>query len=1284
MSAISPFQRVAQLPALGGYFIAGKKQGSPHSGAVSGLRGAARSLAIGALARGRHKPGRCSVVLAIVDGPETALDMLGDLRAFRAAEESQAAHGMLHHANDDSASPSRSQQPPLADKAAGPQPVPVPHSKKNAGSQKKPNASANKVQPKPAPPAKPVKLPPEEEWADIPHPGETRLPEDLKHGIPLEATCFPAWDVLPTESDRPEGLTLSARQQVVERLREIRSHATNPKPGEQPHALPESYVIFTPVVSLMQPVEGPEDRGENILLTPNAVQDPIALARKLAETGYERTGQVEVRGEFSLRGGILDIFPYTAHQPYRVDFFGDTIESIKPFDPITQRSSDPVPLLMLADSSPERLKRLFMPGASAGPYSILNHLPPDALIIWAGPELLTQRAELYTASLISGRSTAFAYSLLREQSAAKFETLDLHAPPGEELDKKAAQAALDMVEPPEVFDEPDESVEAEVARESDAPTEIHCTALQRLQGEVAKHAGAWKKLAATRLAIYLFCETRGDRVRLERLLTEAEVLPAPSIQLVIGRLSGGFDLRPAGLAAISDREILGRHKHAWKDASNSDAESSKKKKAGNTGRPISSLLELQTGDYVIHVAHGLARYLGLARLEKSGRMEDYLTLQFADQVKLYVPASQISLVTKYIGAAGELELAKLGGKIWQRKKERAKAALRDIAEDLLKVQAARKSRPGICFGPDTEWQGAFEQAFPFDETPDQLSAIAGIKKDMEDVHPMDRLLCGDVGFGKTEVAMRAAFKAVSAGKQVAVLTPTTLLCEQHGRTFKERFAGYPISVGTLSRFKSKADQKKLLQRLEAGRLDVVIGTHRVIQKDIRFKDLGLAIIDEEQRFGVEHKEFFKYLRKSVDVLTLTATPIPRTLHMALLGLRDISNLATPPRNRLPILTKTARVSDDLLRRAILREISRGGQVFMVHPRVKDIMDVAQRLKKLIPEARIAIGHGQMDPDDLEEVMSSFLRGDCDVLVSTTIVESGLDIPAANTILIHEADHFGLAELHQLRGRVGRSGLQAYCYLLLPENKMLTPVGMRRLRALEEFDELGAGFQLALKDLEIRGAGNVLGVQQSGEITEIGYDLYCKLLEATVKELRGEPPAPEELDVTIQLQGAAYLPEIYIEDEKAVLEFYRRLAGAKDNASIQELATEATERFGPLPPPAERLFAEARLRNLARSAYVPFVGLDRELFRLVIKLHGWDLKMIDRALRGLPEARDPRVLDEQTLTFALTLKAKSSEEALREQAFALLEVLSEFRRKFGGKTSVIPSGKENPKVLQSFS
>ena len=1207
MPFVSPFESLTRLPALEPFLQGG---GTRTHAVIHGLIGSSRSLAAAAVGLGHKESGlgvspkrssgtpkplsRTRIVLIVVDGPETALDTVSDLRAFLACEEAVQA-------------------------TLKPRARPLTEDERRL---------------------KTINI--DEKWADVARPAADSMPEHLKVGLRLETALFPAWDVLPTESDRPEGMTLAGRRKATERLGEIKAGKNAP---------PQCLVLLAPIAALQQPCESPADTGQKIVLKTGDEHDPIKLGRLLAESGYDRVGQVEVRGEYALRGGILDIFPYTSDTPYRVDFFGETIESVKPFDPISQRSEEAVDSIEFADASPNILKKLFSPGSTGRPNTILDHLPDGSLIVFEEPGKLRQRAELYQASLVSGRSICFEIGELLNTCLQRFDTLQLvgdwdggtaEGETGKQGDKEKGQ--------------PSNSSET-FAQLSDAVREFHvdCKTLQRLEGDIAEHAEAWKKLAAERERIIVFCETGGHRHRLQTLFDESGISGAQhSIQLMNGKIAQGFDLRSTGFACISDREILGTSKqHAGLSQQHK-----RKQMAGTVA--VQYLVDLQLGDYVVHQAHGIARYLGIARLEKSGRTEDYLTLLFNNDVKLYVPAAHIGWVGKYIGGHADLELSTLGSKVWQRKKDRAEKAIRDIAEDLLGVQAARKSLPGIVYPPDGEWQDDFEKAFPYEETPDQDTAIVAVKHDMEGTCPMDRLICGDVGFGKTEVALRAAFKATGAGKQVAVLVPTTLLAEQHGRTFTERFAGFPFHVAALSRFRSAKEQKQILEKLALGRIDVVIGTHRLIQRDVHFKDLGLAIIDEEQRFGVEHKEFFKRLRKSVDVLTLTATPIPRTLHMAMLGLRDISNLTTPPRNRLPVTTKVARVSDDLLRRAMLREISRGGQIFVVHPRVRDIEIFRDRLAKLVPEASFAIGHGQLDADDLEEVMSAFIHGKVDVLVSTTIVESGLDIPSANTIIIHEADRFGLAELHQLRGRVGRGGIQAYCYLLLPENSALTPEGLRRLRALEEFDDLGAGFQLALKDLEIRGAGNVLGSQQSGEIAEIGYELYCKLLNSTVQSLRGEK-VPDPIEVTMQLRGAAYIPEEYVQDERAILELYRRLDEARDNSVIDALKAELLDRFGPPPASVERMFEETKLRRLAQAAFVPYVGFENDEGRLVLKLFDWDLKDADRALRGLPETKDVRVLNAQTFTFGLTLRAKNDEQLLRQFVRNLLEPLMWWRQ-----------------------
>jgi transcription-repair coupling factor (superfamily II helicase) len=601
------------------------------------------------------------------------------------------------------------------------------------------------------------------------------------------------------------------------------------------------------------------------------------------------------------------------------------------------------------------------------------------------------------------------------------------------------------------------------------------------------------------------------------------------------------------------------------------------------GRPVDAFWDLKTGDWVVHLTHGIGRFQQIVRMKKRGRWQEFLVIEYREGVKLYVPASRIDLVQKYVGAKGiRPKLSLLGGQAWSRKKEEVAEAVEDFAAELLEMQAIRNAQEGIRFPRDDEWQREFEASFPFPDTPDQAEGCEAIKSDMEALRPMDRLVCGDVGYGKTELAVRAAFKAATAGYQVVVLVPTTVLAEQHLRTFTERMADYPVQTEALSRFRSRAQQRSILERAARGEVDVLIGTHRVLSPDVVFRNLGLMIIDEEQRFGVRHKETLKMLRHTVDVLTLTATPIPRTLHMSLLGMRDISSLATPPRDRLSIQTRVTRYDDHLVREAVLREKARGGQVFFVHNRVRSIDKMAARLRRHVPEASFTVVHGQMGETLLEERMVSFLAGEYDVLVTTTIIESGLDLPNVNTLIVNMADRFGLADLHQLRGRVGRYRNRAYAYFLLPQRGPILPNAERRLRAIEEFSELGAGFQIAMRDLEIRGAGNILGPQQSGHIATVGYDLYCRLLGHAVAKRRREPIL-EPPDVDILVDVDAYIPEAYIPHQGVRFQVYRRFAAVTSEGDLQEIRDELRDRFGAPPRPVEGLFLLAGLRLAAGAA-----------------------------------------------------------------------------------------------------
>ncbi len=658
----------------------------------------------------------------------------------------------------------------------------------------------------------------------------------------------------------------------------------------------------------------------------------------------------------------------------------------------------------------------------------------------------------------------------------------------------------------------------------------------------------------------------------------------------------------------------------------------------------------------MHLSHGIARYRGMKLMERgaqyagSGQVEEHLELEFQGKTKLYVPASKIGLVQKYVGGTKSRPmLARLGGRLWDKQKQRVESAVTDMAAEMLELQAVRASRPGISFRVESEWQNEFDASFPYKETPDQLTTLEAIKQDMQAPRPMDRLLCGDVGYGKTEVAMRAAFKAIDSGYQVAVLVPTTILAEQHLRTFTARMAEFPFSIAALSRFATHKQQAEIVERLAAGSVDVVIGTHRLVQPDVKFHNLGLIVIDEEQRFGVEVKERLKAMRQTVDVLTMTATPIPRTLHMGLIGVRDISNLETPPEDRLAVETRVTRFNPELVRQAVLRELNRQGQIYFVHNRVQDIQVLGQRLSQIVPEARIGIAHGQMAEHELERVMLDFVAQRFDILLATTIIESGLDIPNANTIFIDDADRYGLADLHQLRGRVGRYIHRAYCYLLLDPNKNLTSTSARRLKAIEEFSQMGAGFAIAMRDLEIRGAGNILGTEQSGHIAVVGYELYCALLQQAVQLLKRQP-LKKPIEVDVDLPGEGHIPRSYVPDMRLKIDLYRRLGRISTMGELGDLRSELRDRFGPPPPLVEYLLWLAELRVAAHRwriesihlepPYVVFRYRSARLIRELADQSGGKLRVVDNHSAYLPLEGD-----------------KESPESIRQQVKALLQPAS---------------------------
>jgi transcription-repair coupling factor (superfamily II helicase) len=942
-------------------------------------------------------------------------------------------------------------------------------------------------------------------------------------------------------------------------------------------------VVVTAIQSLLQPVPSVEElRGATRRLAVGSQLVVDDLARWLVERGCRATTAVELPGEFSQRGGIFDVFALDALAPVRIEFFDDQIESIRSFDVATQRSL-----------GSHEAAEITMVEPNAKPRSHLaSYLATGSWFMLVEPMELEEEGRYYHRRLEQPEEFFATSTALAE--AYKFPSVTASGVPAGSFD-----------------------VTAHLLFES----------IERFSGDVNR-VRSELDAAASGQQVYLVCDSPSEVERLAEVFAETALMREGRLRFVEGRLSQGFRMLAEGGAVIliSSAELFQRTDLA-------------RPTQRGAGRAIDSFLQLREGDLVVHLAHGIGRYRGVELLEKDGRAEEHLDLEYFGGTRIYVPTSKIELVQKYVGGRkAKPALAKIGGTSWLRQKKAAERAVADLAEDMLRLQAARESRPGIAFPADTAWQREFDAAFPYQETEDQLSAIAAIKADMQLSKPMDRLLCGDVGFGKTELAIRAAFKAIDSGYQAAVLVPTTVLAEQHRRTFTQRMSEFPFSIAALSRFCTAKEQREILAGVAAGKIDLLIGTHRLVSPDVQFQNLGLVIIDEEQRFGVEVKERLKALRSSVDVLTMTATPIPRTLHMSLLGVRSISNLETPPKDRLAVETRIARFDDALIRHAVLRELNRDGQIYFVHNRIQDIHRVAQELQRIVPEATIGVGHGQMAEGELEEVMLGFVRHDFDILLATTIVESGLDIPNANTIFIDDADRYGLADLHQLRGRVGRYKHRAYCYLLVDAERRLSPESARRLRAIEEFSQMGAGFALAMRDLELRGAGNLLGTQQSGHIAAVGYELYCALLEKTIRQLTNLPPR-EVVDVTIDLPVAAYFPERFLPDMRTKIDLYRRLARIASETELEDFRGELADRFGALPEPVEQLLELARLRVWAHRRKVDAVYLEGryavlkyrradEIDRLR-RRSGGQLRIADAESAYLPldgEATDPpRVL-----------------------------------------------------------
>ena len=1109
----------------------------------------------------------------------------------------------------------------------------------------------------------------------------------IRHPASAPPLFYPAWEILPHESKLPHADVVSER---LETLVALAAQGVGVRKN--------SKVVVTNVVALLQLTFPAEElasrtriyrRGDRI--------EPMDLIEWLEEQGYEPEAQVTEKGQISLRGGIVDLFPLTSPWPVRLEFFGDELESLRYFDPITQISKEEIAAITIPPGGELGLLRQTRNREGGGRGSadvatLLDYLPDNAIFLVVDPDVVDDQARRYREQVPAGEALFVSWDELcariekrgmtwietREEEPElsagirwESEVLDesgdlapqklaLSSQPSPPVGEKVPEGRLrgTLADAVSLNASSGEMLSPhfqglEVFRPiGDRPPEPQIAEAQRREFFGQLHR--WSRQG---FQVHVFCNNEGEQQRFHEVWRELGFVSdsGSGLQTHLGALSRGFIFEEARLVVVTDSEIFGRYK--------TQRPRRLKSPHAQTSRSLLDIdfTELEEGDYVVHLEHGIGRYLGLRvmptgaglRVAASGspprppqeQGQECLVIEYApsdpraEAPKLYVPVSEAHLVSKYVGTGkARPPLHSLGGTRWAKAKAQAVVAVRDLAAEMLSIQAARESQAGHSFPTDSTWQREFEGSFVYEETPDQMKAILATKTDMEIPKPMDRLICGDVGYGKTEVAIRAAFKAVMGGKQVAILVPTTVLAQQHFNTFRERMSDYPVRIELLSRFRTKREQTKVMANLASGLVDIVIGTHRLVQPDIQFKDLGLVVIDEEQRFGVRHKEQFKLLRRLVDVLTLSATPIPRTLYLALTGARDMSTIETPPQDRLPVETIVTQFDERVIRDAIQREINRQGQVFFLHNRVGTIDAMATRLKALLPNARILVGHGQLEGDDLEQVMTAFVNGEADVLLSTTIIESGLDIPNANTIIIDRADRFGLSELYQLRGRVGRYKHQAFAYLLLPRHAGLLADARKRISAIKQYSSLGSGFKIAMRDLEIRGAGNLLGSQQSGHITAVGFDLYCQLLQQSVSALKGEKvktrvevktridflamspdeessqrgerrrkmserPKEDDFEVSVPRDGVtwyhesvvveseekasepviktpAYVPFNYVSDPKQRIEIYRKLAQIAEKPALEQLKKEMRDRFGPVPAPVELLLQLGELKVLA--------------------------------------------------------------------------------------------------------
>ena len=971
---------------------------------------------------------------------------------------------------------------------------------------------------------------------------------------------YPAKDLLFYDADIQGNLIAAERIKVLRHLIED-----------------ERTMVITTIDGLMDKISSGENiKDEALRLYEGMVISEDSVKKILVRLGYERAVQVENSGQFSVRGGILDIYPLTETEPVRIEFFDDEIDTIRSFDPESQRSverMEEITVYPAIDSAKD----------SGAGVSLLDYFGDDSLLILSEPYRLKERAEAVEAEFRE------SMSMRLEKGYTDSENADLIFSSEEVFAKISGRRGLLLTASGDSLKGFDikkcfdiQAVPVSSYKDSFELLIKDLTSFKKNKNRVTLLTPSRTRMSrlAENLRSYglsAYCPDEG-----------AELLPG-TIEVVWGNLKKGFELPDSKYVLITEGDMFG-----------SLGTKKKRRKKKFEGAEITGLNELSIGDYVVHESHGIGIYRGIERITRDGAEKDYIKIEYADGGNLYLPATRLNAVQKYSGKdAVKPKLNRLNSPEWKKTKERVRGKVKDIAKELIELYASRQSARGFKYSEDTVWQKEFEEMFPYEETEDQLSAIEATKEDMESGKVMDRLICGDVGYGKTEIALRAAFKAVQDGKQVAYLVPTTILAKQHYNTFVDRMDSFPVKIDLMCRFKSAAENRDTAKALKNGTVDIVIGTHRLLSDDVNFKNLGLLIIDEEQRFGVGHKEKIKRLKNNVDVLTLTATPIPRTLHMSLAGIRDLSILEEPPVDRVPIQTYVMEYNDEAVREAIERELQRGGQVYYVYNRVKDIEDKTARVKSLVPDAEVDFAHGQMPERELEDIMMRFIEGETDVLVSTTIIETGLDIPNANTIIIDGAERMGLSQLYQIRGRVGRSSRNSYAFLMYKKDKILSEEAEKRLTAIREFTRLGSGIRIAMRDLEIRGAGNVLGAEQHGFMEAVGYDLYCKLLNQAVKLLKGETAKEEEFETAVDCDMDAFIPDSYIGNEFQKLDTYKKIAGLSSEEEFLDMEDELLDRFGDIPKEVTGLIRLAKLKLLAHKAYMTEVVIKKDSIRIMM-------------------------------------------------------------------------------------